>query len=161
VRELLPFALLACACGVETRVGPARAVVRTSPPPDAAPAAGPPEGQQDAGAAFEEIKQRWSGVVAGMSPVSALEGAAGDQEALELARADGRDLCVRVAFEAPEAVVASLVDRAGASLARSAEQTSGLLPERGPVCVRRGDAVRGLASGSATTRVRWVTWAAR
>lgn len=161
VRELLPFALLACACGVETRGAPARAVAQASPRPVAASTASPPEAKgRDAGAAFDEIEQRWSGLVAGMRPVSSVEGTAGDLEALELARAEGRDLCVRVAFEAPEAVVASLIDGAGASLARSAEQASGLLPEHGPVCVRRGDSVRGIASGPAATRVRWVTWAA-
>jgi hypothetical protein len=126
------------------------------------PATSPPETtRRDAGAGFDEIEQRWSGVVAGMRAVSAVEGTSGDQEPLELARADGRDLCIRVAFEATEPIVATLVDGAGTSLARSAETSSGVLPEHGPVCVRRGETVRGSAVGPPAARVRWVTWAAR
>jgi hypothetical protein len=163
VRELLPFALLAWACGVETRAAPAaRAVVPPSHPAASAPAGTTSDASDgDAGRAFDEIEERWSGVVAGMRAVSALEGTAGDQEPLELARADGGDLCVRVAFESSGAIVASVLDGAGTVLAKSSEQASGVLPEHGPVCVRRGDSVRGHAAGPPAARVRWVTWAAR
>jgi hypothetical protein len=82
-------------------------------------------------------------------------------ENVELARADAQDLCVRVAFEASEPVVASLVDAHGASLATASERAGGILAEQGPVCVRKGDAVHGLATGPSTARVLWVAWSSR
>jgi hypothetical protein len=77
---------------------------------------------------------------------------------VEIAHAEGRDACVRVAFEASSPVVAKLVDAQGNVLAASeAPVTRGVLGERGPVCVRRGDAVSAIAEGSAS--VRWMAWA--
>jgi hypothetical protein len=78
---------------------------------------------------------------------------------VEIAHAEGRDACVRVAFEASSPVVAKLVDAQGNVLASSeAPATGGVLGERGPVCVRRGDAVSAFAEGSGAS-VRWMAWA--
>lgn len=82
-------------------------------------------------------------------------------ENVELVRAAEQDLCVRVAFEASEPVVASLLDTRGAALASSVERAGGILPEQGPVCVRKGDAVHALATGPSTARVLWVAWSSQ
>jgi hypothetical protein len=81
-------------------------------------------------------------------------------ERIELLRAGGRDTCVRVAFEATAPVVAKLVDGVGHVLAATHEPaTEGVLGERGPVCVRKGEVVAGLAEGP-PARLRWVAWEA-
>jgi hypothetical protein len=81
-------------------------------------------------------------------------------EPIDLVKADARDVCVRVAYEASEPVVAKLVERGGAVLAAaSSPALQGSLGERGPVCVRRGDVVRAMAEGPAA-RVRWIAWEA-
>jgi hypothetical protein len=79
---------------------------------------------------------------------------------IELARADSGDTCFRVAFESTEPVVASLVDSSGATLATSSEQDEGLLPPDGPVCIRKGNALRAAAEGAVGSRVRWVAFSA-
>jgi hypothetical protein len=156
VRELLAFALLACACGVATRAAKPGA-------PKSQTAVVTPRSSEasalDAGGAFQAIEAQWSAFVPGMRAVATLEGGV---EKLQLARADERDTCMRVAFEASEPVVASLLDAASATLATSSpERTRGLLAEHGPVCVRKGDAIYAQATGPATARVRWVAWASR
>lgn len=156
VREFVAFALLAGACCVATRA------TKPVPPKSQAAAVTPPGSEApplDAGAAFQAIEALWAPSVPGMRAVATLEGGA---ERLELARAEERDTCMRVAFEASEPVVAALVDAASTTLATSSsEQTRGLLAEHGPICVRKGDAIYALATGPVTARVRWVAWAAR
>jgi hypothetical protein len=81
-------------------------------------------------------------------------------EKMEIVQAGEHDACVRVAFEASAPVVARLVDGEGHVLASSdAPATNGVLGQRGPVCVRKGDAVSVVAEGSATS-VRWIAWEA-
>jgi hypothetical protein len=82
-------------------------------------------------------------------------------EAVEMARAEDADLCVRVAFDASAPVVATLTDSSGSTLATSPEGPDGLLAAGGPVCVRRGDAVRASATGASPARIRWLAWSAR
>jgi hypothetical protein len=159
VRELVAFALLACACGVATRAGTTRgAAARGGPVPVPAPGDAGETAIQGGASEFQAIEAAWAPFVPGMRRVATAEGGA---EKLELVRASEQDTCVRVAFEASEPVVASLVEAAGATLASTTERTRGLLAEYGPVCVRKGDAVHALATGPATARVRWVAWAAR
>jgi hypothetical protein len=82
---------------------------------------------------------------------------AGDK--VEIAHAEGRDACVRVAFEASSPVVAKLMDREGNVLASSnVPATDGVLGQRGPVCVRKGDNVSAIAEGP-DANVRWMAWA--
>jgi|SRR5579884_621240 len=153
MRKATPFILLACACG---------AAMHGSPPGGAAapqPAARAGSGGGDAGpaAGFDAILARGASVAPGMRERARKE-SAGDR--VELVRAEGRDVCVRVAFEATAPVLAKLVDAAGGALAAThAAEVDGVLGERGPVCVRKGDSVSGIADGPAA-RVRWVAWSA-
>jgi hypothetical protein len=79
-------------------------------------------------------------------------------ERVELVRASDKDTCARVAFEASAPVIAKLLDSEGLPLAEMrTAATEGELGERGPVCVRKGDAISGVATGSA--HVRWTVWA--
>src|SRR4030088_1555656 len=87
---------------------------------------------------FAALVARGAMVAPGMREVARKE-SAGDK--VEIANAGGRDACVRVVFEASSPVVAKLVDREGNVLASNdAPATDGVLGERGPVCVRKGDA---------------------
>ena len=79
----------------------------------------------------------------------------------ELVRAGERDACVRVAFEASAPVVAKLSDGEGNVLASNdVPESEGVLGQRGPVCVRRGDVVVAAAGGveAAVATVRWLAW---
>jgi hypothetical protein len=81
-------------------------------------------------------------------------------EKIEIVRAEQRDTCVRVAFEAATPVTAKLVEGTGTVLATtSVAGVEGLLGEKGPVCVRKGGALSVLVEG-ASVAVRWVAWAA-
>jgi hypothetical protein len=82
---------------------------------------------------------------------------------VEIVHAGTRDACVRVAFEASLPIVARLLDGDGNVLASSdAPEAEGVLAQRGPVCIRRGDAVSVAGGGSdaAVPNVRWVAWQA-
>ncbi len=154
VREAAAFAVLACACGAALhRAEPARGAPQPEPPPSAASAPFPPE----ATAALDALAARGHAVAPGMREVARKETAG---ERVDLARADGRDICVRVAFESSAPVLAKLVDGAGNVLvASSVASTDGVLGERGPVCVRKGEQVACLAEGG-PAQVRWVVWQA-
>jgi hypothetical protein len=155
VREALAFAVLACACGMTARP-PASTSTQTSTSPRSptqAPTVAPT--LTDGGAALTELAARWAPFVPGMHVVAAREDAA---DSLELARATTTDLCLRVAFDASDPVVVTLASAAGATLASSAEGVGGLLASEGPVCIRRGDALRATAVGPPGARVRWIAW---
>jgi hypothetical protein len=159
VREIVPFVLLVCACGA--------AVTRTSeptqpaapPPSSAPPVAGASSAPDPAAlAAFEALAAQGSTLAPGMREAARREGGA---DPVALVSAEGRDTCLRVAFAASVPVKARLVDAAGNVLAASGDPaTDGVLGARGPVCVRRGDVVKGVAEG-AGARVRWIAWEAR
>jgi hypothetical protein len=88
------------------------------------------------------------------------EAAPGATGPVDLVRADTRDACVRVAYAASAPVTAKLVDHTGAVLAASdAPSTEGTLGPKGPVCIRKGDVVRGLTDATGV-HVRWVAWEA-
>jgi hypothetical protein len=159
VPEFLPLALLALACGAMLHEPLACA--------HAAPAATPATRkttartvaaamEAEAAPAFAALAARGPRVAPGMREVARMQNT-GDK--VEIAHAERRDSCVRVAFEASSPVVAKLVDAQGNILASSdAPATGGVLGEHGPVCVRRGDAVSALAEGSGAS-VRWMAWA--
>lgn len=154
MREAAAFALLACACGVVARTKPARSPARATALEEPAPAAVDASG--DGGDRFGAIEARWSRAAPGMRVMARREGAGGR---VEIFRAEPQDACVRVAFEATAPVLARLVDSSGAVLASCATAaTEGVLAEQGPVCIRRGDVLSGVADGPAAVRVRWVAW---
>jgi hypothetical protein len=155
VREILSLALLAFACGTAMRE-PA-AGTRGAPPTRTATLGHPPRTAQSAEAAeaFATLAARGAVVAPGMREVTRAESRGG---AVEVARAGGRDACVRVAFTASSPVVAKLMDGDGNVLAMSDAPTmDGVLGEHGPVCVRKGDAVTAVAEG-AGANVHWVAW---
>jgi hypothetical protein len=127
---------------------------------------------------FDALAARGSAVAPGMREVARREttGPAGE---IVIARAEGHDTCVRVAFSATQAVTARLVDGAGNVLAETdAPATEGVLADKGPVCVRKGDVITGVGIAVGTdgtaaaahaaqapyvayvTYVRWVAWQA-
>jgi hypothetical protein len=111
----------------------------------------------EANSAFEGLSARGGKLSPGMREVARKETAG---ERVDLVRAEGRDVCVRVAFEANAPVVARLVDSAGNVLvANASAATEGVLGERGPVCVRKGEVVACVADGG-PARIRWVAWEA-
>jgi hypothetical protein len=155
VREAVPFALLACACGAALRDGSRPALRDDAGAPESAPAS---EGDASTDPAFRDLAAHAQSLVVGMREIARKESSG---ERLELARAQGRDVCVRAAFRAAVPVVGKLVDGSGAILATSPAPTlEGVLGEHGPVCVRRGEVVSGLLEGPPAARVRWVVWEA-
>jgi hypothetical protein len=145
VREAAAFVLLACACGMAAKATPAEA------PPPPSPTA------TDAPNRFDSIVRRGPSIAPGMRLIARRESAG---EKIELVRADEGDTCVRVAFEAAAPVVAKLVDRGDNIVATSgAAAAEGLLGERGPICLRKGEVLNVMVDGP-NAPVRWVAWAA-
>lgn len=154
MREVAPFALLAGAC---------TAAVTARPP--AHPSASSSQSEPVvAGAAstmpaesYDTLAALGSSVAPGMREVARKPGVGGG-EPVELVRAETRDACLRVAFEADAPLVTKLVDENGQALAAIAvPSTHGVLAEQGPVCIRKGDVVRAVAEGSGA-HVRWMAW---
>jgi hypothetical protein len=157
VRELLPLALLALACGAV--LYDPFGCTRPAPPAHVASSVAS-AANAEATASFAALAARGATIAPGMREVARMQ-SAGDK--VEIARAEVRDACVRVAFKASSPVVAKLVDGEGNVLASSdIAATDGVLGQRGPVCVRRGDAVSAVAGGAegpgGVTNVRWVAW---
>jgi len=166
LREALPIFVLACACGASLGTAPA------APPPLAASASKPAvvvgdeDDPADLGARGEALRARGAAIAAGMR--LAAQRRSTDAET-DLLRADSRDECVRVAYDADEPIAARLTNARGDVLAHTeAPASSGILPAAGPVCVRKGDAIAAVAlrspdaspDASSRTRVLWAAWAA-
>lgn len=152
VREAAPFVLLLCACGAAVTEGPAP----PPSPPVAASASSPPPAPA-ASESFDDLAARAQTLAPGMHEASRRSGAL---DAIELWRAEQGDACLRVAFASTVPVTAKLVLQTGEVLAATAEPAvEGALGDRGPVCVRKGDVVKGLAEGPAA-HVRWIVWEA-
>ena len=160
MREAVAFLVLACACGAATLKGRADDARR-------------PGGEGQAGESRAVGRRGFGGESAGMQGFVSLEGCAASLapglrqaaerenggERIELVRAAGHDVCVRVAFEATTPVTARLFDGDGGVLAElRTPASSGVLGDRGPVCVRRGDSISAMAEGAAE-RVKWIAWA--
>jgi hypothetical protein len=151
VREAAPFVLLACACGAAARSPAAGARPQGAsaglPSGDAAPGPDP----------FEALVARGPAIAPGMHQVARRDSAG---EKIEIVHAEQQDTCIRVAFEASVPVVAKLVDGVGNVVAETgAAAVEGLLGEKGPVCIRKGEAVSVMVEGPGAA-VRWVAWAA-
>jgi hypothetical protein len=152
VREAAAFVALACACGMAARATPAGA-----PPVRSEVDASPPAADAAPQTRFDSIVMRGPSIAPGMREVARRDSFG---EKIEIVRADQRDTCVRVAFEAATPVAAKLVDGTGTVLAMtSVAGADGLLGEKGPVCVRKGEALSVLVEGPRVA-VRWVAWAA-
>jgi hypothetical protein len=154
VRELWPLAAFALLCTAVARSPFACA----GPPP-----AGDPRGASEAASAKDDaalaaLAARGASGAPGMRESSRLR-STGDK--VVVARARDRDACVRVAFDASAPVLAKLLDTEGHVLASlDAPAMGGVLGARGPVCVRKGDAVSAVAAGpdGGAGSVRWVAW---
>lgn len=165
MREAVAFLLLACACGAATWSGRASDVHRhlqdedgpATPGNDPAhPWAAADGGSWDPDRGFASLEARAASLAPGMRQAAERENGG---ERTELVRAAGKDTCVRVAFEATAPVLARLLDDEGTVLCETRSPvTSGVLAERGPVCVRKTDTVSAAAEGSGG-RVRWIAWA--
>jgi hypothetical protein len=151
VRELAPFALLVCACGAAVREPAGAPQPWPLQSASIAASASPPATL----AAFDALAARAPSLALGMREVTRKETGT---DAVDLATAEGRDVCVRVAFEASPPVTVKLMDGGGNVLTETGGPvTDGVLPASGPVCIRKGDVVRGRAEGTAA-RVRWMAW---
>jgi hypothetical protein len=147
VTEVVPFVLLACACGAAVTTPAPATPAPASPAATTAPPPAPAE-------SFDDLVALGPTLAPGMHEIARKS----SEDAVELLRADTSDACLRVAFAAAAPVLAKLVDGNGDVLASIGPAANGALGERGPVCVRRGDVVRGTAEGTGRTRVRWVAW---
>ncbi len=143
--------LLACACGA------AVSAPLPSPAASVAPAPGPPPLAPAAPESFDDLAGLAPTLAPGMSEI-ARKASSGD--AVELLGAAANDACVRVVFAAESPVVTKLVDGSGETLATAGPAVQGALGERGPVCVRRGEIIRGVAEGAGRSHVRWMAWQA-
>jgi hypothetical protein len=155
VRELLSFVLLACACGVSANAPPAGAGAETPGANGGAGAAGDAQARASS-AEIDALAARGAEVAPGMREVARRESTV---EKTEIAHADGHDACLRVAFSAAAPVAVKLVDQRGGVLGGVDATAQGVIGERGPVCVRSGDAVFAVVSPAGTT-VSFVAWAA-
>lgn len=108
---------------------------------------------------LDAIAQRGAPFAGGMRELVRRE-VTGAHSTIEIARADARDACVRVAYSANAPVSARIEDDGGAILAERTADADGLLAARGPVCVRRGRAVRVTFDGPSSLEVRFVAWVA-
>jgi hypothetical protein len=161
VREVFAFFLLACACGAASWSGRAADGQPTSRPLEdddgslsaSAPAPRLPPAPPDPG--FAALEARAAELAPGMRQAAEKRS---HGERVELVQAASRDACVRVAFEADAPVHARLVAGDGSLLFEaSAAATAGVLGDRGPVCIRKGDAVSAAAEGDGANR--WIAWA--
>jgi len=94
------------------------------------------------------------------------------REALRVAAASPRsadvraekDLCLRAVFASSASVRASFADESGVARGEGTTGASGAVPPRGPVCVKKGEAlhlvVESVADGTAAVNARAVIFAA-
>ena len=164
MREAIAFLLLACACGAATwsgRASDARKAQlddeRSSRGSDATrDGTNGPEGAHEPGGGFASLEALAPSLAPGMRRAAERESGG---ERIELVHAAGKDTCVRVAFEATTPVLARLLGADGTVLYEMRGATpTGVLGERGPVCVRRSDVVSASAEGVGG-RIRWIAWA--
>ncbi len=161
MRETIAFLLLACACGAawsgkpsDARKRPASGEGTDSQGSDLVPAAA--DGGRELAPGFASLEELAPSLAPGMRQAVERETRG---ERVELVRAAGRDTCVRVAFEATAPVQAHLLDADGIVLCETrSPATTGVLAERGPVCVRKTGSVTAVTEGNAS-RIRWIAWA--
>jgi hypothetical protein len=158
VREAIAFLLLACACGAalsgkpDARRGPAG---QEGDAPGSGLVASGGAGR-DLEGGFASLEALAPSLAPGMRQAAERESRG---ERVDLVQAAGRDTCVRVAFEATAPIQARLLDADGTVLCETrSPATTGVLAERGPVCVRKTGSVSATAEGTAT-RVHWIAWA--
>ncbi len=113
-------------------------------------------------ASLDALASRATSVAAGMREVARGEiaGDAADAKSATrvVARADDRDVCVRVTLVARSAVHAWLTDSRGDVLAEERDALDATLGARGPVCVRKGDAVTLRVEAGTPVVARFVAW---
>ncbi len=130
---------------------PAPAAVLPTPAPPAPPPVLP---------SFDVLASRAPALAAGMREVARGDIASDSPSPTRvLARANGADTCTRLAFVAEPAVFASLLDDRGNVLAAGSPATDAAIGTRGPICVRKGDAVTLRVEGTPPWALRFVAWA--
>jgi hypothetical protein len=161
VREAVAFLLLACACGAATLKGRADDARRPEEDPRAGALPGAGASGASAGEAggfdrgFAGLEGRAAFLAPGLRLAAERENAG---ESVELVRALGHDVCVRVAFQSAAPVTARLLDGDGGILAETQTPAAdGALGDRGPVCVRKGETVSAAVEGPGG-RVKWIAW---
>lgn len=163
MREAIAFLLLACACGAATWSGRSFVPRRGSTDDEDSVAPGPAhrarpdaEDAREPESTFASLEARAAALAPGMRQAAERESRG---ERTELVRAAGKDTCVRVAFEAAGPVIAKLFDADGTVLCEThTPASSGVLAERGPVCVRKTGSVTAAAEGDGG-RIQWIAWA--
>lgn len=159
----LALASFVFGCGGEAAAPAPRAPSWSAPAGEPAPRdAGMDEGGADRGTAatltLDVLVTRGPWLAPGMKEATRFETRDDRSVRREIARAADRDVCVRIAFAAATAVHVWLEDARGDPLADGGTAESGALGARGPVCVRRGDAIVLRAESDAPTSLRVVAW---
>ena len=129
---------------------------------DASVDAGSRDAGNDAASAWvslDDIAARAPTVAAGMREEKRQEIDARGSLTTELVRAPLADLCVRVSLVTTKPVHAWLEDIRGSQLADGGTGARLLLAARGPVCVRKGDAIVLRAEGREPFTLRAIVWA--
>jgi hypothetical protein len=132
--------------------------VARAPIVDAGSADAAGDAAMDTLATFDAIAARAPIVAAGMREAARREATLDGASRVALVRADARDVCVRVAFVASAPIDVTLESTSTGTIASTVHALEGLLGERGPVCVRRGDSVDAAIEGDRGTRIRFVVW---
>jgi hypothetical protein len=121
-------------------------------------AAGDAVAAMDAAAfvSLDALAARAPSLAAGMREVA--RGEIAGEATRVIARAEDRDVCVRVTMVARYPVHASLIDARGEILADVKDAFDATLGAHGPVCTRKGDAVSLRVDAGAMSVVRFVAW---
>ena len=155
-----PIAVVAAAAALASCGGPPGPAA----PARAGDATRPPDARAEAAAprlrSIESLAARGAELARGMREVDRAEiaVAAGTVDR-DIVRGAASDTCARVAFAATVPVHAAIVDAKDRVVAEIEPAHEGALGERGPVCARRGDAIRLRISADRPAQVRYVAWA--
>ncbi|WP_394830954.1 hypothetical protein LVJ94_31045 [Pendulispora rubella] len=110
---------------------------------------------------LEALAEDGKTAAAGMRTLKSAQLSGQREVGQELLAPGDADACVRLAFSAGEPVVAQLLDHKGRVLSETPATTDGRLGERGPVCIRRQEAMRVQFASKGDAVVRFVAWTSR
>jgi len=110
---------------------------------------------------LESLAEDGKTMAAGMRTLKSAQLTGQREVGQELLAPGDADACLRLAFSAAEPVVAQLLDSKGRVLSETSATTEGKLGERGPVCIRRQEAMRVQFASKGDAVVRFVAWTSR